>query len=212
MNAPLLETIYHEIDTQGPLSFAGYMDLALYAPNLGYYSNPLRKFGKEGDFVTAPEISPLFARCLAKQIQQIFLSIPSSDLLEFGAGSGQMALDLLLELEKQDSLPQHYYILELSRQLRERQQALLSEKLPQFIHRVQWLDRLPEPGFNGVMIANEVLDAMPVHKFKLHASKNKDFDSVRELYVTHKNKQLRWQEGVPSSPLLIEKLQPIIQT
>ncbi len=110
----------------GALSFARYMELALYAPGLGYYSAGSQKFGAQGDFITAPEISPLFARCLARQCRQVLDALGGGAILEFGAGSGVLAVELLLELERLDSLPSAYFILELSAELRARQQCLLS--------------------------------------------------------------------------------------
>ena len=147
--------------TDGWISFARYMELALYAPGLGYYSCGAAKFGAAGDFVTAPEISPLFGRSLARQVAQV-LKICGGDVLEAGAGSGRLACDLLNELATLDCLPQHYYILEVSADLRERQRATIQQQAPHMLARVQWLDRLPE-SFTGCVVGNEVLDAMPVN-------------------------------------------------
>ena len=147
--------------TDGWISFARYMELALYAPGLGYYSGGAAKFGAAGDFVTAPEISPLFGRSLARQVAQV-LKICGGDVLEAGAGSGRLACDLLNELATLDCLPQHYYILEVSADLRERQRATIQQQAPHMLARVQWLDRLPE-SFTGCVVGNEVLDAMPVN-------------------------------------------------
>ncbi len=146
---------------QGWISFARYMELLLYAPDLGYYSGGAAKLGKDGDFTTAPEITPLFGATLAHLTTELLVSSPAlqPQILEFGAGSGQLAYDILTELavgENGASLPQAYYIVELSAELRARQQLKL-QAFPQ----VQWLDRLPE-SFSGVVIGNEVLDAMPV--------------------------------------------------
>lgn len=149
----------------GRIGFDHFMELALYAPGLGYYSAGSRKFGEDGDFVTAPELSQLFSRCLARQCAEV---LDGGDILEFGAGSGVMAADILLELAEIDCLPSHYYILELSAELRQRQLATLSEKVPALAERVVWLDTLPAAGFTGVVLANEVLDAMPVHRFRIH--------------------------------------------
>jgi len=146
----------------GWMSFARFMELALYAPGLGYYSGGSQKFGQAGDFVTAPEISPLFGRTLAAQVAQ-FMAHSGPDILEPGAGTGALAADLLLELEDMGQLPEHYWILELSGDLRQRQQATLSRRAPHLLPRVSWLDELPQ-AFSGVVLANEVLDAMPVHR------------------------------------------------
>ncbi|MFO7592870.1 MAG: SAM-dependent methyltransferase [Pseudomonadota bacterium] len=164
----------------GRIGFDRFMELALYAPGLGYYSAGSQKFGEAGDFVTAPEISPLFSHCLAQQCAEVLKGIGGGDILEFGAGSGVMAADILLELERLDSLPEHYFILELSADLRRRQQQSLAEKAPQLAGRVVWLDALPETGFCGVVLANEVLDAMPVHRFRVHNGEPRELCVVRD--------------------------------
>ena len=149
----------------GRISFARFMELALYAPGRGYYSAGSRKFGEGGDFVTAPEVSSLFSRTLAHQCQEV-LSRLGGDILEFGAGRGVMAADILAELDRLDSLPENYFILEISADLKERQRETIHEKVPQLAERVIWLDALPE-SFEGVVLGNEVLDAMPVHRFRI---------------------------------------------
>ena len=158
----LVAAISREIAAAGGwISFARFMEMLLYAPGLGYYAAGARKFGAAGDFVTAPEISPLFGRALAGQVAQVMaLSAPA--ILEVGAGSGRLAADLLLELERRGQLPESYCILDLSADLSERQQATLAAAAPHLLARVRWLDRLPET-FAGVVVANELLDAMPAH-------------------------------------------------
>jgi SAM-dependent MidA family methyltransferase len=148
----------------GAVPFSRFMELALYAPGLGYYAAGARKFGAAGDFVTAPELSPLFGRCIARQCREV-LARTGGNVLEFGAGSGAMAADVLAELERLQALPERYCILEPSPDLRQRQRQRIAERVPHLQQRVQWLDRLPEPGFRGVVLANEVLDAMPVERF-----------------------------------------------
>lgn len=138
--------------------------MALYEPGLGYYSGGARKFGSAGDFVTAPEISGLFTQCLARQCSQIIAELTQSSILELGPGSGRMACDLLLELDQINALPEKYFMLELSADLRQRQQRQVHEKIPHLEHRVIWLDRLPQTPFQGIILGNEVLDAMPVHR------------------------------------------------
>lgn len=152
----------------GAISFAHFMHLALYAPGLGYYSAGSRKFGEAGDFVTAPEISSLFSQCVARNCQQVLHDLAGGDILELGAGSGAMACDILRYLDEQGSLPQRYLILEVSADLRERQQAYLRAQLPQLFERIIWLDALPQATLRGVIIGNEVVDAMPVHLFRIH--------------------------------------------
>ena len=148
--------------SNGWIPFSHYMDLALYAPGMGYYSSGATKLGSAGDFVTAPEISSLFGRSLTCQVMQILQRVAHKNILEFGAGSGKLACDMLLALEKSEGLPEQYYILEVSAELRQRQQALFTKTIPHLMDRIVWLERLPEQ-FVGVILANEVLDAMPVH-------------------------------------------------
>lgn len=147
------------------ISFARFMQLALYEPQLGYYTAALDKFGKDGDFITAPEISPLFAQCIARQCQQVFASLGSADILEIGAGTGQLAVDLLLYLEQENHLPIRYIILEISSTLRQRQQKLLQKQIPHLFSLVHWLEDWPIAPLKGVVIANEIIDALPVDKF-----------------------------------------------
>lgn len=161
-SARLVEYIRRDIAAHdGWISFARYMELALYAPGLGYYTAGAHKFGEAGDFITAPELSPLFGRTLARQVAEIMLH-SAPHILELGAGSGKLAADMLAELEQLGSLPDSYAILEVSADLRERQQALIAERLPHLLDRVHWLDALPEK-FSGAIVANEVLDALLVH-------------------------------------------------
>ena len=166
-SARLAEFIRRDIATQGGwISFARYMELALYAPRLGYYTAGAHKLGEAGDFVTAPELSPLFGRTLARQMKEI-MDLSAPHILELGAGSGKLAADMLAELEKLGALPDSYAILEVSADLRARQQVFLREKLPHLISRLHWLDELPE-NFSGAIVANEVLDALPVHLVHWH--------------------------------------------
>ena len=180
--------IQNEIEVaDGWIPFERFMHLALYAPGLGYYSGGATKLGGAGDFVTAPEISPLFGRTLAQQVIQVSGQVENADILEFGAGSGKLALDLLSELEKSDHLPRRYFILEVSAELRQRQQTLLAHKIPHLVHLIEWLEQLPAQ-FSGTILANEVLDAMPVHIVTWRD------DKLFERGVTWQNKQFEWQE------------------
>lgn len=171
----LQNLIITKIKTQGPMSFAEYMELALYHPKLGYYSGECQKFGVGGDFITAPEISPLFSWCLARQCQEVLDHLNGGDILELGAGSGQMAVDILRALKAENALPNHYYILEKSPYLKKVQQQKLTKHCPEMLPKIHWLEE-KETGkialesdseFKGILIANEVLDAMPVHYFQL---------------------------------------------
>ncbi len=144
----------------GWIGFDRYMDLALHAPGLGYYAAGARKFGAGGDFVTAPELGPLFARTLARQVAELFGHAPAN-VLELGAGSGALAVELLDELSALGASPASYSILETSASLRERQRERLGAQDRKSDTRVEWLDALPAR-FSGVVIANEVADAIPV--------------------------------------------------
>lgn len=200
-SARLQEVIAEESAAEGGrISFARFMELALYAPGLGYYSGGSRKLGAEGDFITAPEWSPLFARCLARQTAQVLNALGGGDVLEVGAGSGVMAADLLESLAVAGSLPDRYFILELSGELRARQQDLLRKRLPQLQDRILWLQRLPDPGFRGVVLANELLDALPVHCFTLTAQ------GAAERYVERRHGRWQWCLGPVSTPELAERI------
>jgi len=193
-SARLLARIRDEIAAAGgALPFDRYMELALYAPGLGYYVAGARKFGAAGDFVTAPEVSPLFAGCLATQCAELLAALGGGDLLEFGAGSGVLAAELLQALGEVGAPVGTYCILELSPELRERQRAMVAERAPQLLGRVRWLDRLPDR-FRGVMLANEVLDAMPVHRFAIEGG------AVREGFVTAAGAGLAGAWLAPRSP------------
>jgi SAM-dependent MidA family methyltransferase len=144
----------------GWISFATFMELALYAPGLGYYAAGARKFGPAGDFVTAPEISMLFGQCVARSIAST-LRETGGDVLELGPGSGKLACDVLEELERLEALPRHYHLLEVSADLRERQTQALARLPSRLANRATWLDALPAQ-FTGAIIANEVLDVVPV--------------------------------------------------
>lgn len=144
----------------GWIPFSAYMAQALYSPGLGYYSGGARKFGPGGDFITAPELTPLFGQALAQQIADLFAQ-SAPRLIEAGAGTGLLAADLLATLAELGAAPERYSILELSGELRERQRETLAARVPELLERVEWLDVLPER-FDGVVVANEVLDVMPL--------------------------------------------------
>jgi SAM-dependent MidA family methyltransferase len=156
----LAERIANVIGEEGGwIPFSRYMELALYAPGFGYYAAGSRKIGGEGDFVTAPEMTPLFARSLAMQVRQA-LERTGGDILELGPGTGILAADLFAELKSQGAAPSRYRLLEVSPELRERQRALIAERLPGDADRFEWLEALPDR-IDGVLLANEVLDVLP---------------------------------------------------
>lgn len=184
----LTQKIRQYLNRAGQMTFGEYMQRALYTPNLGYYANGLPKIGAQGDFVTAPEISPLFSQCVANQTQQVLEQIPShKTILEFGAGRGVMARDILLHFIEQEWPLEHYFILELSADLKAVQQQTLAQALPQaWLDKVHWLDKLPESPIHGVILANEVLDAMPFER--LHFSE----DQASMGYVIYDKAQAKF--------------------
>lgn len=194
-SAKLCALIRHDIASQGGwIPFSRFMELALYAPGLGYYTAGARKFGEAGDFVTAPELSALFGRALAKQLIEV-MNASAPHILELGAGSGKLALDILTELEKREALPQSYSILEVSADLRQRQQALIQAQLPHLAARVQWLDTMPET-LSGAVIGNEVLDALPVHLVYWSDGR------ILERGVGIQGETFVWQDRLPENPAL----------
>jgi len=164
----LADLIRAEIDANGGyVPFSRYMELALYAPGLGYYVAGAAKFGGAGDFVTAPGMSRLFGRALAAQIAAILAATTRREIVELGAGNGRLAADLLSALAQRGALPSRYAILEPGAELRERQRATIERHAPEAADRVDWLDALPA-SIDGAVIGNEVLDALPVHVVARH--------------------------------------------
>jgi len=167
------------------IPFTEFMNTVLYEPGLGYYSAGSTKLGEEGDFITAPEISSLFSQSLAQAILPALESIENCSILEVGAGSGKMAVAILEHLRHLDILPTHYYILELSADLRLRQKSLIEEKIPELCDKIIWLDNFPD-NLNAIVIANELLDAMPVVRFK------KELDDIAIEYVSEKDGEFHY--------------------
>lgn len=165
-SARLVQHIREVIEeSSGVIEFSRFMDLALYSHD-GYYTSGLRKFGEHGDFITAPELGTAFASCVGCQISQILDQSDTAEVLEFGAGSGLLAAQLLCALAERGALPDRYCILELSAELKKRQFELLKRRAPQHLPRVSWLNELPET-LSGAILANEVVDAMPVDRFRV---------------------------------------------
>jgi SAM-dependent MidA family methyltransferase len=186
----------------GWISFARYMELALYAPGLGYYSAGSTKFGASGDFTTAPELSPLFARCLARQVAQL-VDDGIEDVVELGAGSGALAAGILPALAALGALPERYLILEVSADLRDRQRALLAERATGLLDRVEWLDVLPA-GLDATVIANEVLDAIPTHVVRTSNG------NIQELGVALSDDGITFQRSFrPASAELLRAAQAL---
>src|SRR5271155_4006000 len=185
--ARMQEYLATEISASGGwLSFERFMDLTLYAPGLGYYSAGAHKLGAGGDFTTAPEVSSLFGACIARQCAEISSALGGGSLLEIGAGSGRLAADILSRLQTLGALPDSYRILEISADLRERQRRHLEQYLPHLLGRVQWLDQPPQEPFDGIVLANEVLDALPVARFRRHRG------NVEELGVVIEDGRFAW--------------------
>jgi SAM-dependent MidA family methyltransferase len=202
----LLAQLLNEIVLAGGrIPFDRYMELALYAPGLGYYTAGSRKFGEAGDFITAPEISPLFAQCLARQAGEVLGRLDGGDILEFGGGSGVLAADLLKELGRLNSLPAQYLIMEVSPELQQRQRETLTRLVPELLSRVCWLERLPD-AFGGLVLANELLDAMPVSRFRIGST------GPEEAFVTQDAQGLREIFAEPITPGLTKAVEAIEAT
>ncbi len=178
-------------DAGGSIGFDGYMEQALYSPQLGYYSSSRRRFGSQGDFVTSPEISNLFTRCLARQAEEVFATLDSQDrrILEVGSGSGIMARDLITALEQEHGVFNEYLILERSAGARAQQR----ETLGALAERVRWLDDFPEAGFRGLIVGNELLDALPGVRFVMAES------GPEELRVVATKDSFDWQPSAFSN-------------
>ena len=192
----LVDSIVAEIKQNGgKITFERYMAMILAQPGVGYYVAGSQKFGAAGDFVTAPEISPLFSYALAQQCVEIFSTLKPSEkhILEFGAGSGVMAADILQELDRVAELPQRYYILELSAELKKRQKETIKNRAEHLLDCVEWIESLPDKNFNGVVLANEVLDAMPVHRF--YKDKSNQQCPLGEYYVSWTNGRFELSQG-----------------
>lgn len=186
----IIETIRQ---SDGFISFAHYMQLCLYAPGLGYYSAGSHKLGAGGDFTTAPEISPLFGASLARHVQRILPQLEYKNILEFGAGSGKLAVDLLDQMQRDEITFDHYYIVDTSADLKQRQQQLLAQKHPDLLSKIIWLEQMPAE-FEGVIIANEVCDAMPVQLIQFTE------EAVVEQGISEIKGEFCWQSRpLPSS-------------
>ena len=167
----LAETLRERIRLAGgAIPFSQFMDLALYAPETGYYTARSAKFGPDGDFTTAPELSPLFGACIARFCATVLRECPDGDIVEVGPGSGALALSVLTALAAEQCLPARYILVDTSPSLVQRQRALLETQLPQLRGRIFWQDALPAE-IRGVILANELLDALPAERFRVqHAS------------------------------------------
>ena len=195
----LAAVIREKIKQSGSISFSEYMEMALYEPGLGYYSAGLQKFGDGGDFITAPQLGDVFARCLANQVRQISKELGEYEIVEAGAGSGVLAADLLNALQDNQP-PVRYRILERSAHLRQVQRETLERSVPQWMDRISWLDQPPETDWQGVFIANEVLDALTVELFCC------GHDGVRQMRVVDGPDGFAWDQG-QCPPVMEAKIQ-----
>ena len=202
VSAELVSAIRAKIALNGPMPFAQYMEMALYEPGLGYYSAGLQKFGEGGDFVTAPQLGNIFARCIASQIGQLAAKLSQYEIIEAGAGTGILAVDLLTALQD-DHPPARYRILERSAHLRQVQKETLIRLVPQWMDKISWLDEPPGEGWQGVFLANEVLDALTVERFCLET------DGIKQLQVLDGPDGLEWHKG-PCPQSTLEKIQAIL--
>ena len=184
----------------GAIPFSRYMEMALHAPGLGYYRSGLKIFDAGGDFVTAPEISPLFASAVGRQVEQVLSTIGAREVVEIGAGSGAMAARMLADLAAGGGV--RYRILEPSGALAARQRETISARAPDALASVSWLRELPESGFRGVVVANEVVDALPVERFEVTA------DGVREHCVGYDNGRPAWRSR-PAEPWLADAVEAV---
>jgi SAM-dependent MidA family methyltransferase len=185
LSIALSKRLEEEIGASGPMPFARFMQRALYEPGLGYYSAGLHKFGASGDFVTAPELGPLFAACMARQVSEVADLLGSYSILEVGSGSGLLCTGLLRELSAQRP-PDRYFILETSADLREVQRQHIAAEAPEWLERVTWLDQPPDAAWCGVLIANEVIDALAAERFRITP------DGVEQACVTLEAGSLAW--------------------
>jgi len=203
LSEKLAAVIRAKIEQNGSIPFSEYMEIALYEPGLGYYSAGLQKFGEGGDFITAPQLGDVFARCLAKQVEQIGDELGAYEIIEAGAGSGVLAADLLKALQDNHP-PARYRILERSAHLRQVQQETLERSVPQWMDRISWLDQPPETDWQGVFIANEVLDALTVELFCCVNEDNRE--DIRQMRVVNGPDGFAWDQG-QCPPVMEAKIQ-----
>ena len=202
LSAELVNTIRKKIDLHGSIAFSEYMEMALYEPGLGYYSAGLQKFGAGGDIVTAPQLGDIFARCLASQVQQVAEQLGEYEIVEAGAGSGLLAADLLKALQGNQP-PSRYRILERSAHLRQVQKETLQQNVPQWMDKISWLDTPPDKDWQGVFLANEVLDALTVERFCLAEN------GARQMRVGNGPDGFAWVEA-PCPQTMQQQLDGII--
>ncbi len=202
INRSLQHKITSQIKQKGSISFAEFMQMALYEPGLGYYSAGLTKLGSSGDFVTAPEMGQLFARCHANCFAEVLPHLSEPIIVELGAGTGQFCVDVLQALDELSSLPERYAIFEVSADLKKVQQEKVAQLPSELSERVVWLDSPPTEFFEGIVFANEVLDALSVEVFQF-----KEGQFFRLMLIDEKGCLTeRWDAF---EPLLLTQLQQL---
>jgi SAM-dependent MidA family methyltransferase len=201
INLALQHTITSKIKQNGAISFAQFMKMALYEPGLGYYSAGLNKIGVDGDFITASELGSLFARCHAKVFADVLAELNKPIIVELGAGTGQFCIDVLLTMDELKVLPDTYYIVEVSADFKQ-VQANKIKLLPSHLQsKVQWLNQPPTSYYEGIVFANEVLDALPVEVFKFE---DHQYHRLMLEYNNTNNEQV-WHEVWQNFPPVIEQ-------
>lgn len=202
----LTQQILQTLASRHAMPFSEFMQQTLYTPNLGYYANNLTKIGPEGDFITAPEISPIFSRCLAQQANDVLETLTHPNIVEFGAGRGTMARDILLALPPQTAL-EHYYIIELSASLKAEQQKTLQTLPPELYQKVIWLNELPKTPIQAVVLANEVLDAMPFERLELKDNQAQ----MMQVEFNDKTQTFHWGTEPITNPKIQKLADQLIQ-
>lgn len=189
------------------MPFHEFMQLALYAPEIGYYSTHVCPIGPQGDFTTAPELTPLFGSTIANQCLPILKSVSDPTILEFGAGSGRLCIDILKALDEAQFPRVRYLILEVSATLQAKQKSAILQEIPHWIDRIEWLNEWPKTPLNGVFLANEVLDAMPVHRFL------KTEEALLESHIQWNTDTQQWMETfqIATDPQLITYVEEVLQ-
>ena len=181
----------------GAIRFDDFMRMALYEPGIGYYVAGTRKFGRDGDFITAPELGPLFGSAVAEQCLEVCRQIEAAEILEFGGGTGSLAASVLSAMDAQGAAPARYTIVELSPDLRQRQRELIKAQIPHLFDRVRWLNTPPEQPIDGCVLANEVLDALPVRSFE-----NRAGDILEHWVTVDDNGEFEWETRAADGEIL----------
>lgn len=185
-NRLLLDRLIQSVKQNKTIGFDEFLEIVLYDSEYGYYRNSNAIFGEQGDFVTAPTRSSLFSMTIARQCMQVLGGISKGNIIEFGPGNGELAKDVLLYLKKYSALPDHYYLVETSSTLQQRQKKLLEEFIPDYLPNIHWVNQQQLMDFTGVVIANEMVDALPFKRIQFNDEK------IYELKVAHEDDSFVW--------------------